>query len=115
MERSPSALTASAAERSITIEDVRVVIDSGLARVPRFEPDAGVKRLETVRVSRASADQRRRHAGRTGPGVCFRLWDEPQTQSLPAFADPEIRSSDHSALLLDWRRVVCSSYPAILR
>ena len=78
-------LATSIAETSITIEGVRVVIDSGLARVPRFEPDAGVTRLETVRVSRAAADQRRGRAGRTEPGVCFRLWDEPQTQSLPAY------------------------------
>ena len=80
---------------------VRVVIDSGLARVPRFEPDVGVTRLETVRVSRAAADQRRGRAGRTEPGVCYRLWDEPQTRSLPAFAEPEIRSADLAALLLD--------------
>ena len=94
-------LATSIAETSITIEGVRIVIDSGLARVPRYEPDAGVTRLETVRVSRAAADQRRGRAGRTGPGVCFRLWDEPQTQSLPAYAEPEIRSADLSALLLD--------------
>lgn len=94
-------LATSIAETSVTIEGVRVVIDSGLARVPRFEPDAGVTRLETVRVSRAAADQRRGRAGRTEPGICFRLWDEPQTQSLPAFAEPEIRSADLTALLLD--------------
>src|SRR6185369_10293332 len=94
-------LTTSIAETSITIEGVRVVIDSGLARVPRFEVDVGVTRLETVRVSRAAADQRRGRAGRIEPGVCFRLWDEPQTQSLPAFAEPEIRSADLAALLLD--------------
>lgn len=94
-------LATSIAETSITIEGVRVVIDSGLARVPRFEPDVGVTRLETVRVSRAGADQRRGRAGRTEPGVCYRLWDEPQTQSLPAYAEAEIRSADLSALLLD--------------
>lgn len=94
-------LATSIAETSITIEGVRVVIDSGLARVPRFEPDVGVTRLETVRVSRAAADQRRGRAGRTEPGVCYRLWDEPQTQSLPAFAEPEIRSADLAPLLLD--------------
>ncbi len=94
-------LATSIAETSITIEGVRVVIDSGLARVPRFEPDVGVTRLETVRVSRAAADQRRGRAGRTGPGVCFRLWDEPQTQSLPAYAEPEIRSAGLAGLLLD--------------
>ena len=94
-------LATSIAETSITIEGVRVVIDSGLARVPRFEPDVGVTRLETVRVSRAAADQRRGRAGRTEPGVCFRLWDEPQTQSLPAFAEPEFCSADLASLLLD--------------
>jgi ATP-dependent helicase HrpB len=94
-------LATSIAETSITIEGVHVVIDCGLARVPRFEPDAGVTRLETVRVSRASADQRRGRAGRTGPGVCYRLWDEPQTESLRAFADPEIRSADLAGLLLN--------------
>jgi ATP-dependent helicase HrpB len=94
-------LATSIAETSITIEGVRVVIDSGLARVPRFEPDVGVTRLETVRVSRAAADQRRGRAGRTEPGVCYRLWDEAQTQSLPAFAEPEIRSADLAAMLLD--------------
>jgi ATP-dependent helicase HrpB len=94
-------LSTSIAETSITIEGVRVVIDCGLARVPRFEPDVGVSRLETVRVSRAAADQRRGRAGRTEPGVCYRLWDEPQTQSLLAFADPEIRSADLAPLLLD--------------
>ena len=94
-------LATSIAETSITIEGVRVVIDSGLARVPRFETDVGVTRLETVRVSRAAADQRRGRAGRTGPGVCYRLWDERQTQSLAPFAEPEIRSADLAGLLLD--------------
>jgi ATP-dependent helicase HrpB len=94
-------LATSIAETSITIEGVRVVIDSGLARVPRYEPDVGVTRLETVRVSRAAADQRRGRAGRTQPGICYRLWDEPQTQSLPSFPTPEIRSADLAPLLLD--------------
>jgi ATP-dependent helicase HrpB len=94
-------LATAIAETSLTIEGVRVVIDSGLQRVPRFEPDAGVTRLETVRVSRASADQRRGRAGRTEPGVCYRLWDEPQTASLRPFTEPEILSADLSGLLLD--------------
>ncbi len=94
-------LATSIAETSITIEGVRVVVDSGLARVPRFEPDIGVTRLETVRVSRAAADQRRGRAGRTEPGVCYRLWDEPETQGLLPFAEPEMRAADLSSLLLD--------------
>ena len=94
-------LATSVAETSLTIEGVRVVIDSGLARVPRFEPDIGLTRLETVRASRASVDQRRGRAGRTEPGVCYRLWDEAATGALPAFATPEILSADLSGLVLD--------------
>ena len=94
-------LATSIAETSITIEGVRIVVDSGLARVPRFEPDVGVTRLETVRVSRAAADQRRGRAGRIEPGICYRLWDEPQTASLEPFARPEILSADLSSFTLD--------------
>jgi len=94
-------LATSIAETSITIEGVRIVVDSGLARVPRYEPDVGVTRLETVRVSRAAADQRRGRAGRTEPGVCYRLWDEPQTAALEPFARPEILAADLSSLALD--------------
>ena len=94
-------LATSIAETSLTIEGVRVVVDCGLARVPRYEPEVGVTRLETVRLSRAAADQRRGRAGRTEPGVCYRLWDEPQTMSRPAFAEPEIRSAGLAGLVLD--------------
>ena len=69
--------------------------------MPRYEPDVGLTRLETVRVSRAAADQRRGRAGRTEPGVCYRLWDEPQTASLEPYARPEILAADLSGLLLD--------------
>jgi ATP-dependent RNA helicase HrpB len=94
-------LATSIAETSLTIEGVRVVIDSGLARVPRYEPDVGLTRLETVRVSRAAADQRRGRAGRGEPGVCYRLWDEPQTGSLEPFTRPEILSADLASFVLD--------------
>jgi ATP-dependent helicase HrpB len=94
-------LATSIAETSLTIEGVRVVIDSGLSRVPRYEPDVGLTRLETVRVSRAAADQRRGRAGRTAPGVCYRLWDEPQTGSLEPYTRPEILSADLSSFVLD--------------
>jgi ATP-dependent helicase HrpB len=94
-------LATSVAETSLTIEDVHVVIDSGLARVPHYDPGVGITLLKTVRVSRAVADQRRGRAGRTGPGVCYRLWDEVQTQSLSAFPEPEIASADLTGLLLD--------------
>jgi ATP-dependent helicase HrpB len=94
-------LATSIAETSITIEGVRIVVDSGLARVPRYEPDVGVTRLETVRVSRAAADQRRGRAGRIEPGVCYRLWDEPQTAALEPYARPEILAADLSSFALD--------------
>jgi ATP-dependent helicase HrpB len=94
-------LATSIAETSLTIEGVRVVIDSGLSRVPRYEPDVGLTRLETVRVSRAAADQRRGRAGRTEPGVCYRLWDEPQSGSLEPYTRPEILSADLSSFVLD--------------
>ncbi|WP_426421326.1 ATP-dependent helicase HrpB [Bradyrhizobium genosp. A] len=94
-------LATSIAETSLTIEGVRIVVDSGLARVPRYEPDIGLTRLETVRAARAAVDQRRGRAGRTEPGVCYRLWDEPQTASLASYTQPEILSADLSSLVLD--------------
>ena len=94
-------LATAIAETSITIEGVRIVVDSGLSRVPRYEPDVGITRLETVRVSRAAADQRRGRAGRTEPGACYRLWDEPQTAALEPYSRPEILSADLSGFALD--------------
>jgi ATP-dependent helicase HrpB len=94
-------LATSIAETSLTIEGVRIVVDSGLSRVPRYEPDIALTRLETVRASRAAVDQRRGRAGRTEPGVCYRLWDEPQTASFAAYTQPEILSADLSSLVLD--------------
>lgn len=93
-------LATSIAETSLTIEGVRVVLDCGQARLPRYDPSRGVTHLETVRVSRASADQRRGRAGRTEPGVCYRLWDEAQTRALPMAAPPEISSCDLAGLAL---------------
>lgn len=97
-------LATSIAETSLTIEGVRVVVDCGLARVPRFDPASGLTRLATVRVSRAAADQRRGRAGRTEHGVAYRLWDEAETRALPAYADPEILDADLSGLALDLAR-----------
>lgn len=94
-------LATAIAETSLTIEGVRVVIDSGLARVPVYEPDLGVTRLETRRASRAASDQRRGRAGRTEPGICYRLWEEAGNGALEAFARPEIISADLAPLLLD--------------
>jgi len=97
-------LATSVAETSLTIEGVRVVVDAGLSRVPRFDPGSGLTRLETVRVSAAAADQRRGRAGRTGPGVCYRLWDERETRGLAPFDRPEILEADLSRLALDLAR-----------
>jgi ATP-dependent helicase HrpB len=97
-------LATSIAETSLTIEGVRVVLDGGFARVPRYDPSSGLTRLETVRVSRAAADQRRGRAGRTGPGVCYRLWDEAETRALVPFARPEILEADLSGFALDLAR-----------
>lgn len=97
-------LATSVAETSLTIEGVRVVIDSGLSRVPRFEPSSGLTRLATVRVSRSSAEQRRGRAGRTAPGVCYRLWDEEATRGFVAHQRPEILEADLTGLALDLAR-----------
>ncbi|OAP38812.1 ATP-dependent helicase [Sinorhizobium glycinis] len=94
-------LATSIAETSITIDGVRIVVDSGLQRLPVFEASTGITRLETVRVSRASADQRAGRAGRTEPGVAIRLWHAGQTAALAAFTPPQILASDLSGLLLD--------------
>lgn len=97
-------LSTSVAETSLTIEGVRVVIDSGLSRVPRFDPASGLTRLVTVKVSRSSAEQRMGRAGRTAPGVCYRLWDEEQTRGLVAQHNPEIREADLTGFALDLAR-----------
>ena len=94
-------LATAIAETSITIDGVRVVIDSGLSRLPKYEPASGLTRLETVRASRASAEQRAGRAGRTQPGVAIRLWRAEQTAALPAFTPPEILEADLSGLMLD--------------
>jgi ATP-dependent helicase HrpB len=94
-------LATSIAETSLTIEGIHVVVDSGLSRRSRFSPRTGMSRLETVRVSRASADQRRGRAGRTAPGICYRLWGEDENPSLQAFAPPEIVEADLAPLALD--------------
>ncbi|MFN6982266.1 MAG: ATP-dependent helicase HrpB [Brevundimonas sp.] len=97
-------LATSVAETSLTIDGVRVVLDGGLSRVPRFEPSSGLTRLATVRVSRSSAEQRRGRAGRTEPGVCYRLWDEEQTRGLVPHQRPEIQEADLTGLALDLAR-----------
>ena len=94
-------LATNIAETSLTIEGVRVVVDSGLARRARFDPATGMSGLETVRISRASADQRRGRAGRLGPGVCYRLWSETEHASLAAQTAPEILEADLAPVALD--------------
>ncbi|MBB5753193.1 ATP-dependent helicase HrpB [Prosthecomicrobium pneumaticum] len=100
-DRRKIVLATAIAQTSLTIEGVRVVIDSGLARVPAYEPATGITRLETRRVSRAAADQRRGRAGRTEPGVCYRLWEEGQTAALAPFDRPEMLEADLAPLALD--------------
>jgi ATP-dependent helicase HrpB len=94
-------LTTSIAETSLTVEGVRIVIDCGLMRVPRFSPRTGMSRLETVPVSKASADQRRGRAGRLGPGLCIRLWTEQDDHKLPLQGIPEILEADLAPLVLE--------------
>ncbi|MGE3931866.1 MAG: ATP-dependent helicase HrpB [Rhodospirillaceae bacterium] len=94
-------LATAIAETSLTIEGVRVVVDGGLARAPRFDPASGLTRLETVRVSQAAADQRRGRAGRTEPGVCYRLWPEAEHGALARQDRPEIVSADLAGLALE--------------
>ena len=94
-------LATSIAETSLTIEGIRIVIDSGFRRVPVYEPATGLTTLATTRVSRAGADQRRGRAGRTAPGICIRLWNQGQTAALARFETPEILAADLSGLMLD--------------
>ena len=88
----------------ITIEGVRIVIDSGLERVPRFDPRSSMTRLATQRISKASATQRAGRAGRLEPGVCYRLWSEAQHEQLASFSTPEIQQADLAALALHLAR-----------
>ncbi|HZG14435.1 MAG TPA: ATP-dependent helicase HrpB [Candidatus Bathyarchaeia archaeon] len=94
-------LATSIAESSLTVAGIGIVIDSGLMRVPRYSPRTGMSHLETIRVSRASADQRRGRAGRLGPGVCYRLWTEQEDRHLAARSQPEIMDADLTPLALE--------------
>lgn len=97
-------LATNIAETSLTINGVRVVVDAGLARVPKFDPGSGMTRLDTQRISRASATQRAGRAGRLEPGVCYRLWSEAQHAQLPAYGTPEILQADLASLALQLGR-----------
>lgn len=94
-------LATSIAETSLTIEGIRIVVDSGFRRAPAYDPGTGLSTLVTQRVSRAAADQRRGRAGRTQAGVAYRLWNEGQTGALAPYDTPEMLSADLSNLVLD--------------
>ena len=97
-------LATSIAETSLTIDGIRVVIDAGLVRAPRFDPRSGLSRLETIPVTQDSADQRRGRAGRLEPGICYRLWTEPEHRALALRRPPEILDADLSSFLLETAR-----------
>ena len=94
-------LATTIAETSLTIDGVEAVVDTGLKRAPRFDPASGMTGLETVRVSAASAEQRKGRAGRLAPGVCYRLWPEEEMRALAPHDEPEIRIADLSSLVLE--------------
>lgn len=94
-------LSTSIAETSLTIEGITTVIDSGYARVPRFDPRSGLTRLETIRVTKDAADQRAGRAGRLGPGVCYRLWSAAEERNLQPARKPEILEADLTSLVLE--------------
>ncbi len=100
-QRRKVVLATSIAETSLTIEGIRVVVDSGYARLPRFDAKSGLTRLETVRVTRDAAEQRSGRAGRTGPGVCYRLWSQATHSQLVAQRKPEILEADLASLVLE--------------
>jgi ATP-dependent helicase HrpB len=93
-------LATNVAETSLTIDGVTTVIDAGMARVVRYDPERGIDRWELARISRASADQRAGRAGRTAPGRCIRLWSEREHRRLPEFEQPEISRVDLSSTVL---------------
>ncbi|MBO6808895.1 ATP-dependent helicase HrpB [Thalassospira sp.] len=97
-------LATAIAETSLTIDGIRVVIDSGLQRLPRFDPASGMTRLVTVKSSQASAEQRRGRAGRLEPGVCYRLWPENEHRARAPFTAPEISDADLAPLTLELAR-----------
>lgn len=99
-DRRKIVVTTNVAETSLTIDGVRWVIDSGLARVPRHDPGRGINTLLVERISRASADQRAGRAGRTAPGVCHRLWSHEEQASRPAAEVPEVRRLDLAEVVL---------------
>ncbi len=94
-------LATTIAETSLTIDGIEAVVDTGLKRAPRFDPSSGMTGLETIRVSAASAEQRKGRAGRLGPGFCYRLWPEEEMRAFAPHDEPEIRIADLSSLVLE--------------
>jgi ATP-dependent helicase HrpB len=94
-------LATAIAETSLTIEGIRIVVDSGLARVPRYDPRSGLTRLQTLRASQATTEQRRGRAGRLGPGLCIRLWTEPDQRARAPQPTPEVLAADLTPLALE--------------
>jgi ATP-dependent helicase HrpB len=94
-------LATTIAETSLTIEGIEAVVDVGFKRVPKFDPASAMTALETVRVSQASAEQRKGRAGRLGPGHCYRLWPEAETKALSPHDEPEIHQADLAGVVLD--------------
>ncbi|MFH1805417.1 MAG: ATP-dependent helicase HrpB [Pseudomonadota bacterium] len=97
-------LATAIAETSLTIDGIRVVVDCGLQRLPRFDPASGMTRLMTVKSSQSSAEQRRGRAGRLEPGICYRLWAEAEQRARPPFTAPEIAGADLAPLTLELAR-----------
>lgn len=113
-ERRKIVLATNVAETSITVDGVTAVVDSGLARVPTFEPNIGLDRLELKKCSQASADQRAGRAGRTAPGACLRLWDERSHALRSQFEEPEVRRVDLAGTVLQlwcWGEREVANFP----
>ncbi|QDT54720.1 ATP-dependent RNA helicase HrpB [Caulifigura coniformis] len=107
-------LSTNVAETSLTIDGVRIVVDSGLARIMRYDPQSGLDKLELSNISKASADQRAGRAGRTAPGVCWRMWDEAAQRSRPDRELPEIARVDLASAVLmlkDWGETEVLAFP----
>ena len=102
-DRRKVVLSTNVAESSVTIENITAVVDTGLARVLRFDSSVGLDRLEVARISRASADQRTGRAGRTAPGICLRLWSEHDDRALRSNEEPEVERVDLSRAVLELR------------
>ena len=94
-------LATSIAETSLTIEGVKVVVDTGFGRVQKWDSKSGLSRLETVRISRDAADQRAGRSGRLGPGVCYRMWTKKTENHMSSHRTPEIMETDLGPLTLD--------------